>query len=219
MIVHSRWLGLAIVGGSWAVAVPLYLRLPAIVTVPWRVEGARLVFGPTSPGSSALLCFLLPAVSLGLWLLANVVPAIDPARRFAEFLDTYWLLVNTLLTLAFVFHVLLLLGAAGVVTSPRRYYAVALGAALAVAGNYLTRVRRNWFIGFRTPWTLSDDIIWQRTNRLAAWLLVVAGVVVAMVGWATAVALPQLIAVTVAAVALVSISYSLLLWRQMPPHQ
>jgi len=219
MIVHSRWFGLAIVGGSWAVAVPLYLRLPAIVTVPWRVEGARLVFGPTSPGSSALLCFLLPAVSLGLWLLANVVPAIDPARRFAEFLDTYWLLVNTLLTLAFVFHVLLLLGAAGVVTSPRRYYAVALGAALAVAGNYLTRVRRNWFIGFRTPWTLSDDIIWQRTNRLAAWLLVVAGVVVAMVGWATAVALPQLIAVTVAAVALVSISYSLLLWRQMPPHQ
>ena len=45
------------------------------------------------------------------------------------------------------------------------------------------------------------------------------GVVVATAGWATTVALPQLIAITVATVALVSISYSLLLWRQLPPHQ
>jgi uncharacterized membrane protein len=43
-------------------------------------------------------------------------------------------------------------------------------------GNVLGKVRRNFYVGVRTPWTLASDAVWEGTHRLAAWLFVVAGV-------------------------------------------
>ena len=48
---------------------------------------------------------------------------------------------------------------------------------LALLGNVLGKVRRNFWVGVRTPWTLADVRVWERTHRLAAWLFTVAGLV------------------------------------------
>lgn len=47
-------------------------------------------------------------------------------------------------------------------------------------GNLLGKVRRNFYVGVKTPWTLASDIVWERTHRLAAWLMV-AGAAVGLV--------------------------------------
>src|SRR5262249_29404406 len=47
----------------------------------------------------------------------------------------------------------------------------------ALMGNQLGKVRKNFYIGVRTPWTLASDRVWNDTPRLAAWLMVAAGVV------------------------------------------
>ncbi|MFB0965292.1 MAG: SdpI family protein [Patescibacteria group bacterium] len=46
-------------------------------------------------------------------------------------------------------------------------------------GNYLGKVRSNFFLGIRTPWTLSDETVWNRTHRFAAKTFVFAGILVA----------------------------------------
>jgi uncharacterized membrane protein len=47
----------------------------------------------------------------------------------------------------------------------------------ALLGNILGKVRRNFWIGVRTPWTLASEPVWTATHRLAAWLFTAAGVV------------------------------------------
>jgi uncharacterized membrane protein len=57
--------------------------------------------------------------------------------------------------------------------------AAGLAVLMIVLGNFFGRIQPNWFIGIRTPWTLDNPEVWRRTHRVAAWLLVLAGVVTA----------------------------------------
>ncbi len=44
----------------------------------------------------------------------------------------------------------------------------------------MEKARQNWFIGVRTPWTLSSEVVWDKTNRLAGKLFKGAGVLAAL---------------------------------------
>ena len=86
---------------------------------------------------------------------------------------------------------------------------------LIVMGNVLPRARPNWMFGIRTPWTLSNDRVWERTHRVGGYLMLGAGVVIL----AAAVVAPGPVsvflflgAVTVSVAG--SILYSYLAWRQ-----
>ena len=45
----------------------------------------------------------------------------------------------------------------------------------AALGNVLGKVKRNFYVGIKTPWTLASDTVWNKTHRLAAWLMVASG--------------------------------------------
>ena len=47
-----------------------------------------------------------------------------------------------------------------------------------VIGNFMSKIRPNWFVGVRTPWTLSSKLSWDKTHRLAGWLFMLMGAVV-----------------------------------------
>jgi uncharacterized membrane protein len=61
-----------------------------------------------------------------------------------------------------------------------------VGVMIAGTGNYLTTVKPNWFVGIRTPWTLSSDTVWRRTHQLGGKLMVAGG----LLGSALALLLP-----------------------------
>jgi uncharacterized membrane protein len=52
---------------------------------------------------------------------------------------------------------------------------VSIGLLLALIGNQLAKVRRNFFVGIRTPWTLASDVVWTRTHRIGARVFMFAG--------------------------------------------
>ena len=77
-----------------------------------------------------------------------------------------------------------------------------------IIGNYLGKVRSNFFFGIRTPWTLSSERSWNRTHRLGGRLffgLGLVAVVTPIFPWAGVVALA--VGVPVAIVFLVIYSY------------
>ncbi len=37
-------------------------------------------------------------------------------------------------------------------------------------GNFFGKIRRNFFLGIRVPWTLASERVWNETHRLAAWV-------------------------------------------------
>ena len=57
-----------------------------------------------------------------------------------------------------------------------------VGLIFAVTGNYLPKVRRNWYTGIKLPWTLADDENWNKTHRMAAPVWVVCGIALMICG-------------------------------------
>ncbi|MGE5392681.1 MAG: SdpI family protein, partial [Candidatus Saccharibacteria bacterium] len=55
---------------------------------------------------------------------------------------------------------------------------VLIGLLFILLGNYMGKLKKNWFIGIRTPWTLSSENVWNRTHRVGGRLMAFFGVVV-----------------------------------------
>jgi uncharacterized membrane protein len=88
---------------------------------------------------------------------------------------------------------------------------------LIVTGNYLSKLRSNFFVGIRTPWTLSSDIAWRKTHRVGGRVLILLGL--ALIPLAFYLDSATNLWVTGAAVvgtALVLVIYSYFAWRGDP---
>ncbi|MEW5931420.1 MAG: SdpI family protein [Gemmatimonadota bacterium] len=120
------------------------------------------------------------AVATGLWLLLRFQARFDPRRDQVErFTSTRLLLAEILVGFMAVLEVLTLGIALGWPLDMGEAMWPLLGLLFVALGNYLPRVRPNWFVGVRTPWTLSSDAVWRDTHRLAGWTFVAAGLLLA----------------------------------------
>jgi uncharacterized membrane protein len=90
---------------------------------------------------------------------------------------------------------------------------VAVGLLLMVLGNFMGKVRKNFFIGIRTPWTLASDEVWAKTHRLGGWCFVLAGAAMAVLA-VLAPAVEWIIYVVVI-MALIPVVYSYFAYRRI----
>jgi len=83
----------------------------------------------------------------------------------------------------------------------------------ALLGNVIGKVRRNFWMGVRTPWTLASEVVWDRTHRVAAWLFTGVGVVGCV---AVLAGVPFLVCfAALIVVAFFPIFYSLVLYKKL----
>lgn len=163
-----------------AVTALLWPRFPERVPAHWDFQGRVDRYG-----SKLGLVLLGPALILLTWLVLELVRLIDPRwlqRRPAEggaprteTEGAREAVESLLISFVAVLHLGVLLLGAGIFRESTRVLAVLMDAFLIVLGNFIGRVRPNWFIGIRTPWTLSSDDVWRRTHRLAARFMVALG--------------------------------------------
>ena len=111
-------------------------------------------------------------------------------------------------------HVVVLLMSTGTRIDMSIIMAMLTGALFVVLGNYMAKVRRNFFIGIRTPWTLADEDVWYRTHRLGGRVFVAAGIALMMVPFAGAAQFPAFIAIALTAAAIPTV-YSYVIYRRM----
>ena len=64
-----------------------------------------------------------------------------------------------------------------------RFVMTALGIMFMLIANVLPRLRPNWWIGIRTPWTLSSEQSWIRTHRLGGQLGIPMGILIMILAW------------------------------------
>ncbi|HET6310966.1 MAG TPA: SdpI family protein [Candidatus Nitrosotalea sp.] len=160
------------------------------VAVHWDVGGH-----PNGYGAAFWAFLLVPFLTLAVSALLALVPSIEPRRRNLNLSGTAYRAtwISVLLLMAGV-QALIVLSAVGVARSDvgARLVPAGVGLVLMVVGNYLGKVRSNFFFGIRTPWTLSSERSWNRTHRLGGRLLVLLGlvaVVTPIFPWAGVVAL------------------------------
>lgn len=205
-----RHLSLVIIALMVVAAFVLYERLPERIPSHWNVRGE--VDGWSSRRFGA---FGIPAIAFAIWALTRLLPRIDPRRaNYAKFADTYDLLVLSIIVFLGVLHGAILANALGYPVSMDRIVGLGVGALFLVIGNVLPRARPNWFVGIRTPWTLSSDRVWERTHRVGGYAFAAIGLAMIVSTLLAPVAFfPVVIAGSMGTVAFVLI-YSYVAWRQ-----
>ncbi|MFH2231763.1 MAG: DUF1648 domain-containing protein [Patescibacteria group bacterium] len=162
---------------TFAVSAYLYPQLPAQIASHWNVQGE--VNGYISKPWGL---FLLPIISLAILVLFLVIPLIDPLKKniekFRKYYDGFVLLI--IIFLAYV-HTLTIAWNLGARFDMTQMLVPAIGVLFFFIGVVLKHVKRNWFIGIRTPWTLSSDAVWDKTHDLGSHLFKISGLI-ALVG-------------------------------------
>lgn len=209
---RKEWLPLAAIAVTFVVAAIVYSRVPDPMPTHWNAAGV-----PDDYGSRFVGVLLIPLMSVGIYLLFLVLPRIDPrGANYARFSDTYrffrtliilFLLFVYAVTLAAVFQPGYKLNSAWMFGG--------VGFLLAALGNYLPRVRSNWFVGIRTPWTLSSERVWRETHRLGGRVFVIGGIAIAVAGFLKPEWSAPIVLIGSLSTALIPVVYSYVVYRQV----
>jgi uncharacterized membrane protein len=198
-------------------AVILAFSLWALPTLPTRVVTHWGVDGQPNGWSSPLFAaFLLPGVMVLMSVIFAALPNIDPLKKNYQFHGSvYFLLANVIVLFMGLIHLLVLGSALGWPVNMRLVLPVLVGALFVFVGRLLPRIRPNWFMGIRTPWTLSSERVWRKTHQVGATCFTIAGLVLMALGFLTpgATATKVMIAAILIGV-LWPVVYSYLEWRR-----
>ena len=223
----TRWFTLSVALTVLAVGFSLYIffgyygQLPEQVPTHWGIDGQPNGWTPKENIWGTFI--LMPGVMAALVALTAVLPWLSPkAFDLNRFRSIYEYIMCLAVALMGYLHVVILLGSLQVL--PLDMGQVILGGMclfFALLGNVLGKVKRNFYVGVKTPWTLASEVVWTQTHRLAAWMFTAVGVVGFVVLAATTllgVRSPWLFVVPFAgimAAAFVPVFYSLYLYKKL----
>lgn len=166
----SLWL---IVALTLILGIAVYPRLPEQVPIHWNIAGEVDGYGSRTIGA-----FGLPLLNLGLLLMMKYLPAIDPKKQnYEKFKGFYGIFVWIMILFMTGLYLLTIAWALGYRPSISLFTKLGLGILFMVLGNYMGKVRPNWFYGIKTPWTLENEEVWIKTHRLGGPLMFVAGLI------------------------------------------
>jgi len=173
--------GRAIIAGililTFAAAIVAYPYLPDRLASHWDASGEVNGYLP-----KIWALFIVPVISAALTPLFLLIPRIDPLREnIAKFMDAYEQFVIVILAFLLYVSLLTIFWNMGIRFSITQLLSPAFGALFYACGILISKAKRNWFIGIRTPWTLSSDRVWDKTHAIGGKLFRIAGIL-ALIG-------------------------------------
>lgn len=156
---------------SFAIGIYYYPQMPEKAASHWNAQGQ--VDGYMSKFWGL---FLMPIISVGMFLLFILIPRIDPLKsniqQFRKYYDGFVVLI---LVFLFYLYLLTIFWNIGYTFNMIAFLSPAFAILFYYAGILIENAKRNWFIGIRTPWTLSSDKVWDKTNKIGGKLFKIAG--------------------------------------------
>ncbi|MGB9683086.1 MAG: SdpI family protein [bacterium] len=170
--ISKEWGLILLVISLFILGAIFYPRLPEKVPSHWNAKGEVDQYSSRFWGA-----FGMPIMIALLYLGLLYIPYIDPKREnYIRFESTYRI-IRVLIVLIFSILQIVLLG---VVLTGKNYLISRLvpaliGVMFIFIGNFLPKVKYNWFLGVRTPWTLSNEEVWRKTHKFSGYLFVIGG--------------------------------------------
>lgn len=203
-------LAVAIILVGIAASLYFYNSLPAMIANHWNAQGVANGFSSKFIGLS-----LVSFISIIILLLYIAIPYIDPLKEnIKKFKKYYNLIFITLLLFLLYIHILTIVYNLGYTFNYSILIVPAVGILFIILGVIIRNSERNWFVGIRTPWTLSSDVVWKRTHKLGGILFVVSGIL-ALIGIFFSAHIIWFVLVPILLSALISIVYSYFLYRSV----
>lgn len=155
------------------ISISTYHNLPDKMATHWNSSGE--VDGYSSRFFGA---FLIPILTIGITLLFIILPSIDPLKKnYKKFEKQYEGFIFIFIIFMLIIHIQMILWNMDILISPMVIIPVGLGFLFIYTGILLKNAKRNWFVGIRTPWTLSNENVWNKTHKRAGPLFQIAGLI------------------------------------------
>lgn len=160
-----------LMAGFLVVAFFVYPHLPDRVPSHWNVHGQVDAYSSRFFGA-----FFEPLLAPFLYLLLILLPLVDPRKdNYIRFASAYAFLRWALLLFMYGLYVVTLLASLGYTVDTSLFVKAGVALLLTIIGNFMGQFRHNYFVGIKTPWTLANEEVWQRTHRLGGRIWVVCG--------------------------------------------
>lgn len=210
----------------FGVAVWVWMSLPAAEEIPvhWNAAGEPDRWGTKS--EAMISHYVMIGVTLFTSVMLAFMPKIDPRKanleKSAKVYGISWIATMVLLAGISVGIGWLKVSSVGAAPDANvsgipfvRFVIAGTAILFIILGNYMPKTRPNWFLGIRTPWTLSSNQAWEKTHRLGGRLFMIVGTVGLMAAFIlNGLALALVIPAMAMATALVCVVYSYFVWRE-----
>ena len=158
-----------------SLAVGLYLSpsLPAELPSHWNLNGDVDGYMPKEFG-----LFFLPLLAMVIMSLMVFLPRYDPDHdRYAEFQQAYDGLILLISLFLAILYLVTLLWASGIHIPMNSLMSMMFGLLFIGLGIFFRSVKKTWFVGIRTPWTLLSEQVWQKTHQAGSCVFILAGLI------------------------------------------
>ncbi len=153
----------------------LYPSLPDRIPVHWNWRGEIDGWGPKS------MIFMFPGLILLSIVALETLPALSPGQfRIDRFRGTFNYIVAIVAAMMTCTGIIILRAVQNHDMDLTKALIVVISLFLALLGNVMGKVRRNFYVGVRTPWTLASEKVWNETHRVAARWMVAGGIISAL---------------------------------------
>jgi len=164
---------LIILAVSFIIGLYLYPKMPYDMASHWNAAGE--VDGYISKFWGL---FLIPIISVAMFLLFLALPLLDPLKnnvnKFRSYYDGFMIMMTGFM---FYLYVMTLLWNVGYKFNMLVWLTPSFAILFYYSGVLIQHAKRNWFIGIKTPWTLSSDYVWDKTHKLGAKLFKLTGAI------------------------------------------
>jgi len=152
---------------------------------------------------------LLGALNVGLYALLSFIPFVDPRKeKYAQFIKIYRLFKLLLIVFFGIVTVLILLSGLGYAVPMTIVMPLMVGGLFIFLGNYMGKIKQNYFLGIRIPWTLADEDNWNKTHRFGGKVFFVSGIVIVLSGILTPAVAYQVLLGTILVIIFLPMIYS-----------
>lgn len=147
-------------------------RLPERVPTHWNIHGQV-----DGWGSKWMNLAMMPGMLAFILIITLELPSISPkGYEVSRSGATYGYVMALVSGMMLALHITILQATLGSSFDMGRVITGVIFVFFALMGNVMGRVKRNYWMGIRTPWTLSDDRVWTATHRAAGKLWFIGGI-------------------------------------------
>ncbi len=184
-------------------------RMQTPLATYWNARGEADGFGGVFEA-----LYLMPVILLASGLLILGLPRLDPMRSAKLNFPMLGSIVLLMALFLAYLHALTLAWNLGYRFNMNMMLVPGMGLMFFFLGKLIQKAQPNWFIGVRTPWTISSPVVWRKTHDLAGKLFMASGLI-ALLGVFFPNAAVWLLMVPVMVAAFGTVIYSYIAYRQL----
>jgi len=158
----------------------VFSGLPEEIPMHWNIHGEIDAWYPKFPWA-----FMTPVLGIVITILSTLLPKIDPKKEnYDRFKKQYFIIRLILVSFFAILQMIIIsvsMGATFVKVDTIIKFMI--GILFIVLGNSMPKFKQNYFLGIKTPWTLSNEVVWGKTHRHGGFIWFIAGLIMSVLAF------------------------------------